>query len=88
MRFHAGAMSVGTRGLLLVMLTGFVALVVANLQKRRYTQQSSDQDDFDGLDVDAAPSWKELYKEAQRLDISGRSRMSKDQLEAAVRRLG
>jgi hypothetical protein len=37
---------------------------------------------------DGTPSKAELYERAQELDIKGRSKMSKDELERAIRNAG
>ena len=93
-------MRVGSWGLFLVVVTGLVSVVLANRDAvawlLRLLEEPGRDDDDDAratqrfAEDDAAhggSSRADLYREAQRLHVRGRSRMSRTELEAAVEKL-
>jgi hypothetical protein len=92
-------MRVGSWGVFLVIVTGLVSLVLANREAvawllRLLEEPGRGEDDdrakarFAEEDAENGGSSRaDLYKEAQRLHVRGRSRMSRTELEAAVDKL-
>jgi hypothetical protein len=88
-------MRVGSWGVFLVIVTGLVSLVLANRDAVAWLLRQLEPDRDEDDDVRGAARFAEeggstradLYKEAQRLHVRGRSRMSRSELEAAVEKL-
>jgi hypothetical protein len=71
------------RRLLKILLAGAVIAIARALIQRLLGQEAEPEPPADSQPA-SSPSREQLYKEAARLDVKGRSKMNKRQLQEAV----